>query len=77
MLGYSMMWRSTLVLSILKIHGLLVHRLLGSLLSYSGLHHHGVLNMLLGCSMMTHWGALSTEYGLLLKQFLRHLTAMP
>ena len=76
MLGPGLPRTSTLVLGLLKIHGLLVYELLGSMLNYSGLHHHGVLNMLLRSSRMMHWGGLSTECGLLLKQFLRHLTAM-
>ena len=74
------------MLSILKIHGLLIHGLQGSHLSHSGLlglllnspglHHHGVLNMLLRSSRKMHCGCLTTECGLLLGQSLRHLTTM-
>ena len=76
MLGPGLPITSTLVLSLLKIHELLVYDLLGSLLHYSGLHYHGVLNMLLRSSRMMYCGGLSAESGLLLRQFLRHLSAM-
>ena len=47
MLGSGLPRTSTLMLSILKIHGLLIHGLQGSPLSHSRLHHDGVRNLLL------------------------------
>ena len=42
MLGSGLPRTSTLVLSLLRIHGLPDHGLLGSLLNHPGLHYHGV-----------------------------------